>query len=57
MDVFARPAASPKDHARAEKADPSQDALDDATDGIDLATIGHRHDRERGAQSDQAKRS
>jgi hypothetical protein len=29
MDVFAQPAASPKDHARSEKADPSQDALDD----------------------------
>jgi hypothetical protein len=47
MDALAMAAAN--DHARAEKANPSQDALDDATDGVDLATIGHRHDGERGA--------
>src|SRR6516165_2275009 len=55
MNAFAMAAAN--NHARAEKADPSQDALDDATDGVDLATTGHRHDGWRGAQSDQAERS
>jgi hypothetical protein len=55
MDAFAMAAAN--DHARAEKADPGQDALDDATDGVDLAAVGHRHDSKRGAQSNQAERS
>ena len=49
--------AAANDHARAEKADPGQDALDDATGGVDVAMTGHRHNGERRTQSDQAERS